>query len=97
MPHNTRGFIFIPGSLEDTDKHIAVADGHPVTAKQKGQVRTKMGDNNGYPFIATLHYVLLAPDLCDRLCSIIMLMNSGHACLFHKGFALFTSKKKEKM
>ena len=26
---------FIPGSLEDTDKHIEVADGHHVTAKQK--------------------------------------------------------------
>ena len=29
---------FIPGSLEDTDKYIEVADGHRVTAKQKGQV-----------------------------------------------------------
>ena len=27
---------FIPGQLEDTDKHIEVADGHHVTAKQKG-------------------------------------------------------------
>ena len=27
---------FIPGSLEDTDKFIEVADGHHVTAKQKG-------------------------------------------------------------
>ena len=26
---------FIPGSLEDTDKYIEVADGHHVTAKQK--------------------------------------------------------------
>ena len=26
---------FIPGSLEDTDKHIEVADGNHVTAKQK--------------------------------------------------------------
>ena len=30
---------FIPGSLEDTDKFIEVADGHHVTAKQKGSVR----------------------------------------------------------
>ena len=30
---------FIPGLLQDTDKHIEVADGHHVTAKQKGQVR----------------------------------------------------------
>ena len=29
---------FIPGLLEDTDKHIEVADIHHVTAKQKGQV-----------------------------------------------------------
>ena len=28
---------FIPGSLEDTDKHIEVADRHHVTAKQKVQ------------------------------------------------------------
>ena len=26
---------FIPVSLEDTDKHIEVADGHHVTSKQK--------------------------------------------------------------
>ena len=77
---------FIPGSLEDTNKHIGVADGHQVIAKQKGQVGIKMCDNNGNPFIATLHNVILAPDLCDWLFSIIMLMNSGHTCLFHKGF-----------
>ena len=29
---------FIPGSLEDTDKHIEVANRHHVTLKQKGQV-----------------------------------------------------------
>ena len=45
-----------------------------------------MCNDNGKPFIATLHNVLLAPDLCDRLFSIITLMNSGHTCLFHKGF-----------
>ena len=32
---------FIPGSLEDKDKHIEVADGYHVTAKQKGQVQKK--------------------------------------------------------
>ena len=32
---------FIPGSLEDTDKHIEVADRHHVIAKQKVQVRIK--------------------------------------------------------
>ena len=77
---------FIPVSLEDTDKYIEVADGHHVTAKQKGQVRIKMCDNNGNPFIATLHDVLLAPDLCDRLFSIITLMNSGITFVFQKGF-----------
>ena len=29
----------IPGLLEDTDKHIEVADKRHVTAKQKGKVR----------------------------------------------------------
>ena len=28
----------------------------------------------------------MTPDLCDQLFSIITLMNSGHNCLFHKGF-----------
>ena len=32
---------FIPGSLEDTDKHIEFADGHDVTEKQKVQVQIK--------------------------------------------------------
>ena len=77
---------FIPGSLEDTDKFIEVADGHHVTAKQKGSVRIQIFDDNGETFIATLYNVLLAPDLCDRLFSIITLINDGHTCLFHKGF-----------
>ena len=54
------------------------------------------GDNGDY-FIATLHNVLLAPDLCDRLFSIITLMNLGHTCLFKNGFALCTSEQKRKM
>ena len=58
---------FIPGSLEHRDKYIEVVDGHHVTAKQKGQVRIQMCNNNGKTFIATLYNVLLAPDLCDRL------------------------------
>ena len=73
---------FIPGSLEDTDKFIEVADGHHVTEKQKGQVQIQMCDNNGKTFIATLHNVILAPDLCDRLSLVVTLMNSGHNCLF---------------
>ena len=77
---------FIPGSLEDTDKYIEVADEHHVTAKQEGQVRIKMCDNNRDPFIGTLNTVLLAPELCDRLFSNITLVNSEHICLCHKGF-----------
>ena len=77
---------FITGSLEDTDKFIEVADGHHVTAKQKGSVRIQMFDDNGETFIATLYNVLLEPDLCDRLFSNITIMNAGHTCLFHKGF-----------
>ena len=45
-----------------------------------------MCDDNGKPFIATLYNVILAPDLCHRLFSIIAFMNSGHNCLFQKGF-----------
>ena len=67
---------FITGSLEDTDKYIEVADGYNVTAKQKSQVRIKMCDDNGKKCIAILYNVLLVPDLCDRLFSIITLMNA---------------------
>ena len=45
---------FIPGSLEDTDKYIEVADGHHVRVKQKGQVRIQMCNDNGNTFITTL-------------------------------------------
>ena len=75
---------FIPGSLEDTNKYIEVADGHHVIAKQKGSVRIQMCNNNRKKFIAKLYKVLLAPDLCDRLFSIITLINAGHTCLYHR-------------
>ena len=55
-----------------------------------------MCDDHGDTFIATLHNVLLAPELCDRLFSIISLMNSGHTCLFHKGFFTVYFGVKEK-
>ena len=45
-----------------------------------------MCDDNRKTFIAILYNVFLELDLCDRLFSIIKLMNSGHTCLFHKGF-----------
>ena len=77
---------FIPGSLEDADKFIEVVDVHHVAAKQKGSVHIQMCDNNQKTFIATLYNVLLAPDLCDRLLSIITLMNAEHTCLYHKRF-----------
>ena len=87
---------FIPGSLEDTDKYIEVSDEHHVTAKQKGQVQIQICNNNGKTFIATLYNVLLAPDLCGRLFSIITLMNLGNTCIFHKGFftVYFGAEKK---
>ena len=66
---------FISGSLEDTDKNNEFADGHHITAKQKGQVQIRVYDDNRETFIATLHNILLAPDLCHRLFSIITLMN----------------------
>ena len=76
---------FIPGSLEYRDKYI-----------EKGQVQIKKCDDNGNPFVATLHNVLLALDLCDGLFLIITLMNLGHNCLFRKGFCMvyFGDKKK---
>ena len=55
---------YIPGSLEDTDENIEVEDIHHVTEQQKVQVQIKMYDDNGDPFIATLHNVLLELDLC---------------------------------
>ena len=66
------------GSLEDTYKYIEVEDIHHDTAKQKCQVQIQMCEDNVKSFIATLHNVLLAPDLGNRLFSIITLMNSGH-------------------
>ena len=86
---------FIPGSLEDTDKFIEVADGNHVTAKKKCSVRIKICDDNGKTFFANLYNVLLAPDLCNMLFLIITLMNAGHTCLFHKGFCTVDFGAKE--
>ena len=54
-----------------------------------------MFDDNGKTFVATLYNVILAPDLFDRLFSIIALMNAGYTCLFHKGFCTVYSEAKE--
>ena len=45
-----------------------------------------MCDDNGKKFVATLYNVILALELCNRLFSIITLVNAGNTCLFHKGF-----------
>ena len=76
----------MPGSFWERDKYIKVEDGHSVTKRQTGEVQIKICDNNGKPFIDTIYSVLLAPDLCDQLFSIIELMNLGHTWLFHKWF-----------
>ena len=65
-------------------------------ANQKVQVQIKMCDDNGDTFIATLQNVLLTPNICDRLFSIITLKNLGHTCLFHKRFCTFYFGDKEK-
>ena len=77
---------FILGSLQDTDRYIEVTDRYYVTAKKKGQFQIIICDNNGDPFVATLHNVLLALGLCNRLFLIITLMNLEHTCLYHKFF-----------
>ena len=61
-------------------------DGHHVTAGKKRQVQVKLCENNRDPFIAIFHNALLVQDPCDRLFSIITLMNLGHTCSFHKVF-----------
>ena len=55
-----------------------------------------MCDDNEDTFITTLHNVLLAPDLRDRLFSNITLINLGHTCLFHKRFCKVYFRTKEK-
>ena len=87
---------FIPDSLEDTDKYIEVTYGHHVTAKQKWQVQIKMCNNDGDTFIATLHNILLAPDLCNRLFTMFRITNLGYSCLFCKGFCTVYFSNKEK-
>ena len=63
---------------------------------KKVQVRIKFCDDNRDTFITTLHNVLLAPDICDRLFSIITLINLGYTSLFQKGFCTVLSGDKEK-
>ena len=55
-----------------------------------------MCNDNGKTFMATSYNILFAPDLCDRLFSIITLMNVGHTCIFHKGFCTLYSGVEKK-
>ena len=86
---------FIPGLLDDTDNHIEVAYGHHVKPKPKGQVRIKMCDNIRDNFIATFHNVLLSPDLCDRLFSIITLIILVNTCLLCWFFIVYLRAKEK--
>ena len=70
----------------ETDKYIEAEDGNFVTEKQTGQVQIKMSGNNRKLFISTLYNVLFAPDFCDRLFSIVTLINLRHTCLYYKVF-----------
>ena len=74
--------VFIPCLLEDTDNYRQTSS-HGETKRTS---TNKNCNNNEDPFIATLHNVVLAPDFCNRLFSIIMLLHSGNTCLFKKGF-----------
>ena len=59
-------------------------------------VRYIRSRQKSFRYCRTLYKVLLAPDLCDRIFSIITLMNAGHTCLFHKGFCtVYYGEKKD--
>ena len=79
----TENLDFIPGSSVETDKYIKVADGYFYTEKQTGNFQIEMHDANGKHFIDMLYNVLLVPDLCYWLFSIITLKNSVLTCIFH--------------
>ena len=55
-----------------------------------------MCDNNRDPFIVTLNNVLLPPDLCNRLFSIITFINLVYICILHKIICTVYSGAKEK-
>ena len=65
-------------------------------AKKKGQGQIRICDNNRDSFIGTLHNVLLALDICDKLFSNIMLINLSHNCLSDKGFCTCTLATRRK-
>ena len=58
-----------------------------ILSQQKtGKSQIKIRDEKGKPSVATLYNAIFNPDSCNRLFSIITLMNLGHTSLFHKGF-----------
>ena len=82
--------------MVEIDKYINVVHGNLVAAKQTGEVQIKMRDENGEPFIDILYNLLLAPEFCNQLFSIIASMNLVHTCIFHKGFCtIFFSDKEQ--
>ena len=74
---------------------MEVADGHHVTAKQEGQVRIKCSAIVWIFSSKRYTNVILEPDECNRLFSIIALMNLGYTCLFHKRFCILYLRSKE--
>ena len=91
MSHDTRYFRIFNRVTGRNKKYIEVEYGNYVTTKQTGQVQTSMHNDNGEPFITTLYKVLFDQDLCDKLISIIKLMNLVHTWIFHKRFYTFFS------
>ena len=81
----------------ETDKYIEVSYGNFVTDKQTVQVQIKMCYYYGRPFTATVYNIILAPNLCDQLFSMIMLINLVHTWLFRKVFGtVFFSDNEQK-
>ena len=64
--------------------------------KQKRQVGKIMCNDNGDTFITTLHNVILATDLCNRIFYINFLMDFGHTCLYRKWFCIVYFRIKDK-
>ena len=65
---------FVPVSLVETDKYIEVANGD-FSQLKTGEFQIKNCDDNGKPLISTLYVLLSSPDFCDKLFSIIVLIN----------------------
>ena len=87
----------ISGSLEDTNRYIEVTDRYHRMMNQKGRFQIKMCNNDGNRFIATLHNVLLAPNISNGLFLIITLMNLVHSCLIHKECCMVYFENEKKM